>query len=137
MEEKKLPTTEEIDTLAQMYVDGQASADHAQGIADAFGDQLIMMTQEFGSISPRAEKTRQLEGSEWIVKVTQGQSVHVKASQVVRLRRFLAGKGKSRLFGKLFTTEERYSLSSEAHTVVNGKAFLAGLPASMLSKVSR
>jgi hypothetical protein len=130
MEQETQPTTTQIDSLAKLYVDAQAKADEAQGIADVFGDQLITMTQDFGCIAPKADKTRQIQGETWIVKVTQGQSVQINTSQVVRLRRLLAIKGKSRIFGKLFATEQRYSLQKHAHEQV-----LRGLPSAFISKV--
>lgn len=124
--EKTIPTVKEIDALAQLYVDVQAKADEAQETANLFHQQLITMTQEFGSIAPKSDKTRQIQGDTWIVKVTQGQSVQINVAEVEKLRTFLAGKGKSRLFGKLFISDFRYTLGKDANQLISADSKLFG-----------
>jgi len=131
--DKEIPKAAEIDALAQLYVDAQAQADKAQDTANIFHGQLITMVQEFGSIAPKSEKTRQLQGETWIVKVTQSQSVQINAAEVSKLRKFLLGIGKTRFFGKLFVTEERYTLAADAQQRISTSTGL--LSASSMAKL--
>ncbi len=129
MEKKTQPTAAEIDVAAQLYVDAQAKADRAQEVADLFRDPLIEMTQSFGCVAPRSEKTRQIQGVAWIVKVTQGQSVQVNGANVPRLSKLLP----KRIFRKLFITEDRYTLCKDAQALLNKNSL--ALPTSLLNKV--
>ncbi len=116
--EKQIPQPQEIDSLAKLYDEAQTKADAQQKVADAFGDQLKAMVQEFGEAAPKSDKTRQIQGQEWIVKVTTGQTVQIIANEVAKLRMLLSDAGKTVFFKKLFCVEPRYSLNDGAQQLM-------------------
>jgi hypothetical protein len=123
--EKQLPQPQEIDSLAQLYDEAQKKADEQQGIADAFGDQLIAMVKEFGQAAPKSDKTKQVQGDVWQVKVTTGQTVQIIPNEVANLRRLLSAASKTAFFKKLFCVEPRYSLNDDAQQFMQGNLPLA------------
>jgi hypothetical protein len=116
--EKKVPTANEIDTLASLYADAKANVDKAQERADLFGDQLIEMTQLHGVTPPRAEKSLRIEGDEWEVTVSEGQSVSVNKTAAAKVLASLKRAGLMPFFRKLFIVEAQYKLAKGAQALI-------------------
>jgi hypothetical protein len=129
--EKKLPTANEIDTLASLYADAKANVEKAQERADLFGDQLIKLTQEHGTTPPRAEKSLRLEGDEWEVTVSEGQGVSVKKPAVEKIFKSLKRCGLHlTLFRDLFVAENTYKLQKGAQALM-AKPLPTGAPSNL------
>lgn len=111
MTEKTIPTREEIDALAAMYVEAQAEVEKAQKGASVLRDQLMDMIQEHGFVPPRATKSKRIQGSQWKVTLSQGQSVEVDGTVAREIRRALKLIGRVRYFRKLFRPEMIYVLA--------------------------
>ncbi len=112
MTEKTTPTREEIDALAGMYVEAQAAVDKEQQAASVLRDQLIDMIQEHGFLPPRASKSKRIQGDEWKVTLSQGQSVEVDGTIAREIRKALKLIGRVRYFRKLFRPEIVYVLAN-------------------------
>jgi hypothetical protein len=129
--EKKAPTASEIDALAGLYDDAKKNVAKATEMMDTYGDQLIAMTREHGVTPPRAEKSLRLEGDEWEVTVSEGQSVSVKKAAVAKIFTALKRKGLHlTFFRKLFKEEKTYKLAKGAQELMS-KTLPEGAPSNL------
>jgi hypothetical protein len=111
-------TNQEIDALAGLYADAKANVEKAQERVDAFGDQLIEMTQIHGVTPPKAEKSLRIEGDEWKVTVSEGQGVSVNKAAAAKVLASLKRAGLIRFFRKLFVVETQYKLAKGAQALI-------------------
>jgi hypothetical protein len=128
--EKKVPTASEIDALASLYHDAKSNVEVAQTRADIFGDQLLAMVKEHGTTPPRAEKSLRLEGDEWEVTVSEGQSVSVNKAAAAKVLASLKRAGLIRFFRKLFVMETTYKLAKGAQALI-AKPLPKGAPSNL------
>jgi len=128
----KLPTSEEIEILAQEYEKARLARNEAQAILSLIEDELADVVDRFGFPVPKAEKSRRLtgiNGSE--ITLTQGDVATVVTSRVEALKDALKANGQAKQFKKLFRPRISYEVVSEPAT--------AGLklPVRLLEKVSQ
>jgi hypothetical protein len=121
-------TKQEIDALAGLYADAKANLAIAQERVDTFGDELIEMVQLHGVTPPKAEKSLRIEGDEWEVTVSEGQSVSVKKPAVEKILKSLKRCGLHlTLFRDLFVAENTYKLQKGAQALM-AKPLPTGAP---------
>jgi hypothetical protein len=111
-------TNQEIDSLAGLYADAKASLAIARERVDTFGDELIEMVQIHGVTPPKAEKSLRLEGDEWEVTVSEGQSVSVNKAAAAKVLASLKRAGLMAFFRKLFIVEAQYKLAKGAQALI-------------------
>lgn len=128
--EKKTPTAEDIDALAGLYADAKANVAIAQERVDLFGDQLITMVKAHGVTPPKAEKSLRLEGDDWEVTVSEGQSVSVNKLAAAKALASLKRAGLIRFFRKLFVMETTYKLAKGAQALI-ARPLPAGAPSNL------
>jgi hypothetical protein len=124
-------TNQEIDALASLYDDAKRNVAIATVKMDLLGDELIEMTKLHGTTPPRAEKSLRIEGDEWEVTVSEGQSVSVKKAVVSKIFAALKRKGLHLTFFRdLFTEEKTYKLAKGAQELMS-KPLPAGAPSNL------
>jgi hypothetical protein len=117
-EPKAIPTKEEIDALASLYVDAETNVKDAKEKSDIFYDQLIEMIEKHGYVPKRATKSRRIEGHIYQITRSKSQSVEVDGTAVLRLKTALDGWKFSRFFRKLFKREPVFVLQDGAQELV-------------------
>ncbi len=105
------PTREEIDALAALYVAAQDQVDKARQAESVLRDQLTDMVEEHGFMPPRATKSKRIQGDQWKITLSRGQSVEVDGTIAREIRRALKLVGRVRYFRKLFRPEIIYVLA--------------------------
>jgi hypothetical protein len=124
-------TNQEIDALAGLYADAKENLSKAQDRVDLLGDQLIEMTQRHGGTPPKAEKSLRIEGDDWIVTVSEGQSVTVKKAAVEKIFTSLKRCGLHLTFFRdLFVAESTYKLQKGAQALM-AKPLPSGAPSNL------
>jgi len=119
LEKTAAPTKQELDTLAQLYVDAKAQAKNATDTATAFRNQLDAMVILHGFCPAGATKSRRMEGYLYIVTRSSGQRVEVNGTQIQSFKSWLKENSLSRLFSKLFRLRSVYVMSEDAQAVAN------------------
>lgn len=127
--ENKLPTNEEIDVLAQLYVDAQNAVELARDRESKLWDQLTEMVEKHGSVPRRATKSKRIEGDEYQVTLSKGHSVEVDTPRAEIFRKWMKSNNLSRVFRKLFRRETVFVLQPDAQALVNTIAQGAALDA--------
>jgi hypothetical protein len=117
-EAKAIPTKEEIDALAALYVDAEKNVKDAKEKSEIFYDQLIEMIEKHGFVPKKATKSRRIEGHVYKITRSSSQSVDVDGTAVMRLRDALHGWKFSRWFRKLFKRETVFVLQDGAQELV-------------------
>lgn len=111
-------TNQEIDALAGLYADAKENLAKAQDRVDMLGDELIKMTQLHGVTPPKAEKSLRIEGDDWEVTVSEGQSVSVNKAAAAKVLASLKRAGLMAFFRKLFVVEAQYKLAKGAQALI-------------------
>jgi hypothetical protein len=117
-EPKTIPTKEEIDALAKLYVDAEEAVRQAKANSDIFYDQLIEMIQKHGYVPKKATKSRRIEGHIYKITRIASQSVDVDGTAVLRLKAALDEWKFSRWFRRLFKRESVFVLQDGAQELV-------------------
>lgn len=117
-ENNTIPSKQEIDALAQLYLDADSAVEQVKETRRIFADQLAEMIAAHGFLPKRATKSRRIEGEEFQATLVRSQSVEVNGTEVLRLRMFLTGKGLGCWFRKLFKREPVYVLRDGAQELV-------------------
>ncbi|MGE5057239.1 MAG: hypothetical protein ACM3WP_24030 [Acidobacteriota bacterium] len=97
----------ELDTMAARLEEITAEADHLR-------ETLRAQVEQYGSVPPRAEKSRRLAGILYQFTVTRGLTTDVKDAEVERIRENCPGD----LFAQLFTTVTRYKVAGTAMRIL-------------------
>jgi hypothetical protein len=117
-EAKTIPTKEEIDALAGLYVDAEEVVKAAKANSDIFYDRLIEMIEKHGFVPKKATKSRRIEGHVYKITRISSQSVDVDGTAVSRLKAALYEWKFSRWFRKLFKRETVFVLQDGAQELV-------------------
>jgi hypothetical protein len=129
-EPKAIPSKEEIDELAMLYLDAEANVAKAKETSDVFYDQLVKMIEEHGYVPKRAHKSRRIEGLVYKITRSASQSVDVDGTAVLRLKAALDQWGFQRYFRKLFKREPVFVIQDDAQALV-ATLLLKGAPADL------
>jgi hypothetical protein len=120
------PSPEDVDERAIAF--NSLEARLTQTVADmaaasepvkALKLELVELVRNFGSV--HAEKSKLLHGIVWEMMATFGQSTSQDAAAVERLRLALVKAKKARLLKILFAKEVRWTLRTQAMTVIKSE----------------
>jgi hypothetical protein len=115
---KTIPTKDDIDALAQLYVDAETNVRQAKEQLSVFHDHLVELIEKHGFVPKKATKSRRIEGHVYKITRSASQSVDVDGTAVMRLRDALHGWKFSRWFRKLFKRETVFVLQDGAQELV-------------------
>jgi hypothetical protein len=110
------PTARQIDAHAKELIELQAIAEEAAEAVKAKKDALLPVISEFGFSPDKAPKTKRLEGEEFYLDATFGQSTSVVKKNVDKFAEQLGQDGDQGFFPAFFITENSYIVSPEANT---------------------
>jgi|SRR5579884_395402 len=111
-------TAKEIDELAFKYDQLDAEIEKQKETLSRKKDELIRLTQTHGTVPPRAVKSKRIEGEEWEVTVSMGQSVEINGNAVVKIRKALYAKRLVDFFARLFEKVESYKMVKGAQELM-------------------
>lgn len=117
MSDKK-PTPEGIDQMAQTYKDLLAQQDALDNKVAEVREYLLERVQAHGSVPPRADKSKRLEGIQYQITASTGESIEIDAATVEKFKEACSEQRLRGFFDKVFKTTRKYSLASGAQTRV-------------------
>lgn len=115
----KAVTPQLIDDKAREYQKLEAAYDSVKAELDAKYDELVELVQEHGRTPARANKSKRLEGADFELTVSVGESVSVDTSRVEKLREWLSANRVARaFFSRLFESQTSYRPAQGADEAV-------------------
>jgi hypothetical protein len=88
--------------------------------------ELLDLVNKFGSVPAKAEKSKRIEGFEFNVTASFGESISVDDDFALKLQDVLTAAKMSSIFDKLFSAKVKHQLKAGAHAVLSGQ--IPGLP---------
>jgi hypothetical protein len=124
---------ETIDTHAREFNDRKEAFDLAKEYLDEQRDKILALIEKHGRVPEKAEKSKRLEGIEFQLTASFGDSVKVDVEyaelfkQACEDAHAAGATGFAGFFARVFKFEPRYTLTTKATQIMSGK-LPAGAP---------
>lgn len=118
MTEQAIPTPAQIDAMARDLAQLQAFLDEMEDAIKAKKDELLPIITRHGYAPDKTAKSLRLEGIEYDLTATFGQSVSVVKKAVEKFAVQLGEDGDGNLFGNFFLTDADYIPAPERESYI-------------------
>jgi hypothetical protein len=127
------PTPEEIDALAEQWFAAAQALAEAKKAFDAIDDVGIAMVEYFGTVPPKAENSRRLDGKFTVLTVTVGNATSIDEERVIAVRDALRANQFEPIFHNLFKERTRHEMVKDAALAI----LAAGMPKRLTETVQK
>lgn len=127
------PTPEQIDELAERHIAADKACEDAKKALAKVKAEGIALVAMFGSVPPKTEASRCLEGRFHTLTVTEGTTTTIKEPNVLRLRAVLAANKFGPIFDNLFRPRTRWEMVKGGYAAI----LTAAMPKRLTETVER
>jgi hypothetical protein len=114
------PTAAQIDAMARELIELKAIKDDAAAAVKEKEDDILPIVSRYGRSPDGAAKSRRLEGNDFTITATFGQTSSVVKKNVEKFREELNAEGFARRFDKIFMQDATYTVAPEAESLLAG-----------------